>query len=129
LEERLAAINLDTRDSAVGDDVVLDVDETAGRNRGADVRLEVALPATLRGWVAPKGSIALDGVSLTVAAVKSRSFEVALIPETLARTKLGGLRPGDALNVEADLVARYLETLMQERRGAAVRRRPRTRRP
>lgn len=99
------------------------------RRRGADVRLEVALPAGLRGWVAPKGSIALHGVSLTVAAVKARSFEVALIPETLARTKLGGLRPADALNVEADLVARYLDTLVQERGGATARRRPRARRP
>lgn len=97
------------------------------RRRGADVRLEVALPARLRGLIAPKGAIALHGVSLTVAAMKSRSFEVALIPETLARTKLGRLRIGDALNVEADLVARYLETLLQERGGAPVRRRPRMR--
>jgi riboflavin synthase len=85
------------------------------RRRGQDVRLEVALPKQLRGLVAPKGSIALHGVSLTVSAVKSRSFEVALIPETLARTKLGHLRPGDGLNVEADLIARYLEALMSER--------------
>jgi riboflavin synthase len=85
------------------------------RRRGADLRLEVALPAALRGFVTPKGSIALHGVSLTVSAVKSRSFEVALIPETIARTKLGGLRAGDGLNVEVDLVARYLEALMRER--------------
>jgi len=86
------------------------------RRRGHDVRLEVALPKLLRGLVAPKGSIALLGVSLTVSAVKSRSFEVALIPETLARTKLGTLSPGDGVNVEADLIARYLEALMKERR-------------
>jgi len=86
------------------------------RRRGHDVRLEVALPKTLRGLVAQKGSIALLGVSLTVSAVKSRSFEVALIPETLARTKLGTLRAGDGVNVEADLIARYLEALMRERR-------------
>jgi riboflavin synthase len=86
------------------------------RRRGHDVRLEVALVKPLRGLVALKGSIALDGVSLTVSAVKSRSFEVALIPETIARTKLGGLRPGDGVNVEADLIARYLEALMRERR-------------
>jgi len=86
------------------------------RRRGHDVRLEVALPKPLRGLVALKGSIALHGVSLTVSAVKSRSFEVALIPETLARTKLGGLRPGDGVNLEADLIARYLEALMRERR-------------
>jgi riboflavin synthase len=86
------------------------------RRRHDDVRLEVVLPKDLRGLVAPKGSIAVHGVSLTVAGVKSRSFEVALIPETLARTKLGGLHPGDGVNVEADLVARYLESLMRETR-------------
>jgi riboflavin synthase len=83
------------------------------RRRGDDVRLEVALPAGLRRLVARKGSIALHGVSLTVAAVKSRSVEVALIPETLARTKLGRLAPGDGINVEVDLIARYLESLMR----------------
>ena len=86
------------------------------RRRGHDVRLEVALPNGLRGLVAAKGSIALQGVSLTVSALKSRSFEVVLIPETLARTRLGGLRAGDGLNVEADLIARYLEALMKARR-------------
>lgn len=86
------------------------------RRRGGDVRLTVALPASLRGLVAQKGSIAVHGVSLTVSAVTSRSFEVALIPETLARTKLGGVRPGEGLNVEVDLVARYLDALMRGRR-------------
>jgi riboflavin synthase len=86
------------------------------RRRGNDVRLTIALPAALRGLVAHKGSIAVHGVSLTVSAVQSRRFEVALIPETLARTKLGGLRPGQGVNLEADVIARYLETLMNERR-------------
>jgi riboflavin synthase len=86
------------------------------RRRGHDVRLEVGLPKPLRGLVALKGSIALLGVSLTVSGVTSRSFEIALIPETLARTKLGTLRPGNGVNVEADLIARYLEALMRERR-------------
>jgi len=86
------------------------------RRGGGDVRLSVALPASLRGFVATKGSIALHGVSLTVSAVTSRSFEIALIPETLARSTFGDLRPGDGLNVEVDLVARYLEALMRERR-------------
>jgi riboflavin synthase len=66
--------------------------------------------------VARKGSIAVHGVSLTVSAVQSRSFEVALIPQTLARTKLGGLRAGQGVNLEADVIARYLEALMNERR-------------
>jgi riboflavin synthase len=84
--------------------------------RGADVRLTVALPKSLRGLVAEKGSIALHGVSLTVTAANSSRFEVALIPETLARTKLSKIRPGDALNVEVDVIARYLEALMREGR-------------
>ena len=86
------------------------------RRRGDDVRLTIALPAALRGLVACKGSIAVHGVSLTVSAVRSRSFEVALIPVTLARTKLGSLRPGEGVNLEADVIARYLESLMNERR-------------
>jgi len=86
------------------------------RRRGGDVRLTMALPAALRGLVARKGSIAVHGVSLTVSAVQARSFEVALIPETLARTKLGSLEPGQTVNLEADVIARYLETLMNERR-------------
>jgi riboflavin synthase len=97
--------------------------------RSGDVRLEVALPADLRGFVAEKGSIALHGVSLTVAGVGARSFTVALIPETLSRTKLGASRPGDPLNVEVDLLARYLDALMRARsprlRGARLRSRPR----
>ena len=83
--------------------------------RGDDVRLSVALPKSLRGLVAEKGSIALHGVSLTVTEASPTRFTVALIPETLARTKLSRIRPGDPLNVEVDLVARYLETLMRER--------------
>jgi riboflavin synthase len=86
------------------------------RRRGGDVRMTIALPASLRGLVALKGSIAVHGVSLTVSAVSARGFEVALIPETLARTKLGRLRPGDRVNLEADLIARYLDALMRARR-------------
>jgi riboflavin synthase len=95
-------------------DAVLKV--IALKRRGADVRLKVALPASLRGFVAEKGSIAVHGVSLTVSAVNASAFEVALIPETLARTKLGRLAPGDGVNVEVDLIARYLEALARGRR-------------
>lgn len=70
-----------------------------------------ALPAHLARYVASKGSVALDGVSLTVAAVGADSFTVGLIPETLARTVLGGKRAGDALNVEVDVIAKYVERL------------------
>ena len=95
--------------------------------RSGDVRLEVQLPAPLRGYVVEKGSIALHGVSLTVAATGVRSFTVALVPETLARTTLGSLRPGALLNVEVDVLARYLEGLMRARGPASPGARPRTR--
>jgi riboflavin synthase len=86
------------------------------KRRGADVRLTVALPASLRRFVAEKGSIGVHGVSLTVAETRTRSFTVALIPETIVRTKLGSLRPGDGVNLEADVIARYLESLMREKK-------------
>jgi riboflavin synthase len=96
--------------------------------RSGDVRLTVALPAGLRGFVVEKGSIALHGVSLTVAAVRARSFTVALIPETVLRTTLGAVRPGVQLNVEVDVLARYLEGLMRARGPASPGARSRTRR-
>jgi riboflavin synthase len=88
----------------------------AWKRRGADVRLTVALPAGLRRFVAEKGAIAVHGVSLTIAERLARSFTVALIPETLARTKLGRLRPGEGVNLEVDVIARYLESLMSEKK-------------
>ncbi|HEX6445502.1 MAG TPA: riboflavin synthase [Streptosporangiales bacterium] len=70
-----------------------------------------ALPPALARYVAPKGSIALDGVSLTVVDVTAEAFTVGLIPETLRRTVLGARQPGDAVNVEVDVVAKYVERL------------------
>lgn len=74
--------------------------------------LTFTLPAPLGRYVVPKGSIAVDGVSLTVAGVGAGTFTVCLIPTTLARTTLGGLRPGQAVNVEADVLAKYVERLV-----------------
>jgi riboflavin synthase len=96
------------------------------RSRG-DVRLEVALPRELGGLVALKGSIALNGVSLTVASVTAKAFTVALIPETLEKTLLGRLKPGHVINVEADLIARYLEALTRDRGRRTPGRTPRAR--
>ncbi len=79
--------------------------------RGAEVRLRVELPPDLSRYVAPQGSICLSGVSLTVAAAGPDWVEAALIPETLERTTLGALRAGDRINLEVDLLARYLEKL------------------
>ena len=87
--------------------------------RGADRRLRLELPQDLARYVAPQGSIAISGVSLTVAAVGRGRFEVVLVPETLRSTTLRDLRAGARVNVEVDLVARYLERLATPgRRGA-----------
>jgi riboflavin synthase len=74
--------------------------------------VEVSLPAELARYVVPKGSICVDGVSLTVVDVGADSFTVSLIPETLARTTLGSRRPGDRVNLETDVIASHVEKLM-----------------
>jgi len=74
-------------------------------------RWRFALPRALARYVATKGSIAVDGVSLTVNAVEDDAFDVALIPHTVAATTFAHRTVGDAVNVEVDLVARYLERL------------------
>jgi riboflavin synthase len=78
---------------------------------GGSVLLEVSVPSELARFVACKGSIAIDGVSLTVNAAEGRRFSVNLIPHTLAETTLGALRTGARVNLEVDLIARYLERL------------------
>jgi riboflavin synthase len=78
---------------------------------GENVELEIEAPAELARFVASKGSIAVDGVSLTVNAVAGRRFAVNLIPHTLAVTTLGGLAPGARVNLEVDMVARYVARL------------------
>jgi riboflavin synthase len=77
--------------------------------------VEVSLPAGLRRYVVAKGSIAVDGVSLTVVDVVDDTFTVSLIPETLARTTLGSKQPGDPVNLEVDVVAKYVERLLPQR--------------
>jgi riboflavin synthase len=79
-------------------------------------RLRVALAPEPMRYVVEKGSIALDGVSLTVAKLGDGWAEVSLIPETLERTKLGEATPGMRLNVECDVVAKYVERLVGEGR-------------
>jgi riboflavin synthase len=76
-------------------------------------RLRVALPPALLRYVVEKGSICLAGVSLTVAALGEGWAEVSLIPETLERTNLGEAEPGRKINVECDVIAKYVERLVQ----------------
>jgi riboflavin synthase len=84
---------------------------------GDGARLAVRAPAELRRYLAPKGSIAVAGVSLTVAALTDDGFEVALIPHTLAVTTLGELIPGDRVNLETDVLARHVERLLLLQKG------------
>ncbi len=82
-------------------------------------RFEFEVPGPLARYVARKGSVCLDGVSLTVNAVNGRRFDVCLIPHTLEITTLGELSVGDEVNLEVDLIARYLERLMAPETDAA----------
>jgi riboflavin synthase len=81
---------------------------------GDGARVAIAAPELAR-YLVEKGSIAVDGVSLTVAALTETGFEVALVPHTLAVTTLGELRPGASVNLEADVLAKYVERLLGAR--------------
>ena len=83
------------------------------RPEGRSERFVLEVPAGLARYVAEKGSVCLDGVSLTVNGVEGSRFDVNLVPHTLEVTTLGERRPGDPLNLEVDLIARYLERLVQ----------------
>ena len=85
------------------------VGEVVSRNGGV---VSCRLPASLRKYVARKGSICIDGVSLTVNRIEDDVFEVNLIPHTLEVTTLGRLAPGVRVNLEVDLVARYVERML-----------------
>jgi riboflavin synthase len=75
---------------------------------GGGARITVLLPADLLRYVVEKGSVTLDGVSLTVAGIHGEAIELALIPHTLAVTTLGSARPGDPVNLEVDVIAKYV---------------------
>lgn len=75
-------------------------------------RLRIEAPEELRRFVVERGSVSVDGVSLTVAAVTERGFDVALIPETLERTTLGDASEGTRVNLELDVIARYVDRLL-----------------
>ncbi|CAB4745665.1 unannotated protein [freshwater metagenome] len=77
--------------------------------------MRISLPADLGRYVVEKGSITVDGVSLTVVAVDDEAFSVSLIPTTLAETTLGSRQVGDRVNLEVDAIAKYVERLMQGR--------------
>ncbi len=80
-------------------------------------RLRVELPAELLPYVVERGSIAIEGVSLTVAALEGPHVDASLIPETLERTTLGALEPGERVNVECDVLARYVRRQLSAEAG------------
>jgi len=82
---------------------------------GDGARLEVETPPEILRYCVEKGSIAVDGVSLTVAALGDTALAIALVPHTLAATTLGGLRAGDSVNLEVDVLAKYVERLLLSR--------------
>ena len=86
---------------------ILTLDET-----GADLRLEIELPAEFARYVACKGSVAVNGISLTIAEISAKSFVVWIIPHTKAQTNLSSAKPGDLVNLEFDLLAKYVERML-----------------
>jgi riboflavin synthase len=88
---------------------------SAIREEGIARVLEIQTDPHLERYMVEKGSVALDGVSLTVSALSEHGFAVSLIPETLKRTNLGGIGEGDELNVEVDILAKQVERLLEAR--------------
>ena len=88
---------------------------TARWDDARSVRLAFRVPETLARYVAEKGSVCIDGTSLTVNGVDGAIFDVNVVPHTLAATTLGDLRPGSSVNIEVDQIARYVERLLSYR--------------
>ena len=80
--------------------------------RGGEHRFEIEPPPALARYIAAKGSVALDGISLTVAEISGDAFTVAVIPHTFDNTTLSHRRAGDSINLEVDVIARYVERLL-----------------
>lgn len=87
----------------------------ARRDRGANLEIDIRAPAELARYCIEKGSIAIDGISLTLNRVVGTMLSVALIPHTVAETTLGESRPGDPVNLEVDMIAKYVEKLCPPR--------------
>ncbi len=89
------------------------------RGDGRSERIRVRAPAELAKYIAEKGSICVDGVSLTVNAVEGALFDLNIVPHTLTETTIDEYRPGRKVNLEVDIIARYLERLLLGERAAA----------
>lgn len=88
---------------------------------GESKRLTISMPPALRNYFVEKGSVAVDGISLTVASVDSDTFDVVIIPHTLQHTTLSEAVPGTTFNLEADMLAKYVERILMAREGEAQR--------
>jgi riboflavin synthase alpha subunit len=121
--EEGAAVNLEPALRAgepLGGHVVQGHVDGVGRVRalepeGDGVRLEIEAGSELTRYLVEKGSVAVEGVSLTVAGLDDDSFAIALVPHTLESTTLGSLSPGDEVNLEVDVLAKYVERLLEAR--------------
>jgi riboflavin synthase len=87
---------------------------------GEDWRLELEIPASLCRYVVPQGSITVEGISLTVAAVDAPRIEIAIIPHTYQATNVHALRSGDPLNIEVDVLAKYAERMAQTQKPSSL---------
>ncbi len=85
---------------------------------GRSVRFRMRAPDSLAHYIAAKGSVCVDGISLTVNAVDGAEFELNIVPHTLVETTMGEFRPGRTFNLEVDIIARYLERLLLGQRAA-----------
>lgn len=88
------------------------------RDAGSSVRFRIRVPDNLAKYIAEKGSICVDGVSLTVNTVKGAAFDLNIVPHTLRETTFGEFQPGRRVNLEVDIIARYLERLLLGERAA-----------
>jgi riboflavin synthase len=88
----------------------------AYQKSGADFRLEIELPEAFAHYVACKGSIAVNGISLTVAEILAKSFVTWIIPHTKTHTNLDRIQAGDLMNLEFDILAKYIERMLASRR-------------
>ncbi len=87
---------------------------------GEDWRLEIEIPLALARYVVAQGSIAVEGISLTVAAIQGSRVEIAILPHTYQATNLHALRAGDPLNIEVDVLAKYAEKMAQSKAAASL---------
>ena len=84
---------------------------------GTGIRITISFPNDLHRYLIPKGSVAIDGVSLTIAELKPSSFDAEIIPITQKNTNLGSLKPGNTVNIECDIIGKYVYNWLSKTKG------------